>query len=148
MPFQFTSRHALRSLILFSFFFLAQLCFAQNEQVSGSVTDSTGNPLAGASVKIKGTSKATKTNEQGAFLLDNAPKIGTLIISFIGFSTREINFSNGAMGAIQLQESVSKSDEVVVTGVFDKRTALRSSIAISTLNSEAIAKITPKSAAD
>ncbi|HEU4902926.1 MAG TPA: carboxypeptidase-like regulatory domain-containing protein [Flavisolibacter sp.] len=140
--------HALRNLFLLLFFFVTNYSFAQNGILTGKVGNPDGNPLIGATVKIKGTGKSTTTNEQGVFTLNNAPQSGTLVVSYIGYTTQEAPFANGQAGTIRLQEAANKGEEVVVTGVFDKRTALKSSIAISTMSSAEIAKITPKSAAD
>lgn len=148
MIFNVCSLRALRSLLLFTFLLFTQHSFSQNADLTGNVTDSTGNPLAGATVRLKSANKSTKTNEQGVFTLNNAPQSGTLVISFVGFATQEAPFSNGHVGTITLQEAITQGSEVVVTGVFDRRTALQSSIAISTLKSDAISKLAPKSAAD
>lgn len=140
--------HVLRNLFLLSLFFLSTHSFAQSGTLTGKVSDPDGSPLTGATVKIKGIGKSTTTNEQGSFILTNVPQSGILIVSYIGYATLETSFSNGQVGTIKLQEAANKGEEVVVTGVFDKRTALKSSIAISTMSSAEIAKITPKSAAD
>ncbi|MCU7549747.1 TonB-dependent receptor [Chitinophagaceae bacterium LB-8] len=134
-------------LIIFLILFSVQ-SFAQAGSVSGTVTDAEGKPIVGATVKIKGANKATVTKEGGTFSFSNVPGSGTLIISHIAYTTMETPFSSDKAIIISLKESTKMVDEVVVTGVFDKRTALQSSIAISTLKSDAISKLAPNSAAD
>src|SRR5690242_12406306 len=150
MTFSMTSRHVLYALctLLFSFALFTPNTFAQSGALTGKVTDGTGNPLAGATVTIKNTKKATNTNDQGAFSFTEAPQSGKLVISFVGFATQELGFSNGQVGIITMHEATAENTEVVVTGVFDKRTALQSSVAISTLKKETISKIAANSAAD
>jgi iron complex outermembrane recepter protein len=118
--------------------------FAQ--QVSGTVKSANGDPLVGASVLVKGTANGTIADENGAFTLKNVAKGSTLVISFIGFNTQEIN-TEGETLAIVLAES-SALEEVVVTGVFDPRTRMQASVAISTLNSVQLDRIVPSSSVD
>jgi outer membrane receptor protein involved in Fe transport len=128
------------------FFLIAVAAFSQNT-ITGKVTDSTGNPLIGATVKIKGSNKATKTNEQGVFSLPGASTSSTLLVSYVGFADKEVKASGTGL-VISLNEKLNETQEVIVTGVFDRRTALQSSIAISTLKSDVISKLAPNSAAD
>jgi len=129
------------------FFFISITAFSQSD-ISGKVIDSTGSPLVGATVKIKGTSIATKTNEQGLFSLKGVTTTSpVLAVSYVGFADKEINPATGDL-VITLAEKPGEAQEVIVTGVFDKRTALQSSIAISTLKSDEISKLAPNSAAD
>lgn len=134
-------------VFLVSFLFLTTQSFAQGN-ISGKVTDGDGNPLAGATVKIKGTAKTTSTNEQGLFSFSTAPASGVLVVTYIGQQTTETKFTTGQEVNIALKEAVNATDEIVVTGVFDKRTKLQSSVAISTLSSGRISQLAPTSAAD
>src|SRR5690606_29794664 len=61
--------------------------------VNGRVTDTDGLPLIGATVEIKGTNSATKTDESGNFSLDAASG-QTLIVSFIGYQSQEVPVEN------------------------------------------------------
>src|SRR4030095_11964346 len=130
-----------------SFFFISITAFSQSD-INGKVVDSTGSPLVGATVKVKGTSIATKTNEQGLFSLKGVTSTSPVLdVSYVGFADKEINPGAGDL-VITLTEKLKEAQEVIVTGVFDKRSALQSSIAISTLKSDAISKLAPNSAAD
>ncbi len=82
--------------------------------ISGRVTDTDGLPLVGATVEIKGTASATKTDASGNFSLDVASG-QTLIVSFIGYQSQEIQVENlSAPLTIQLIADDALLDEVVV----------------------------------
>jgi TonB-linked SusC/RagA family outer membrane protein len=81
--------------------------------IHGRVTDSLGNPLAGASVTVKGTKKGTVTNEKGEFLLKGTTD-ATLVISFTGYGSREYKWSGNENISIALSRSNSPLDEVQV----------------------------------
>src|SRR5689334_268722 len=97
---------------------------AQNHVLTGRVTDKNSKPLAGATVKIKGTDNATSTNEQGIFSFNNVPGNATLIISYVGYSDYSIRSIPGKTNEITLTEKIADEDAVIVTGVFDKRKKL------------------------
>ncbi len=83
--------------------------------VSGTVTDTSGAPLPGASIVQKGTSNGTQTDFDGNFTID-VPSNATLVISYIGFATQEIAVQGRSTINVQLEESASALSEVVVTG--------------------------------
>ncbi len=125
------------------------MCFANfslsGQSISGKVTDSNNEPLIGASVLVKGTTLGTVTDISGQFTLDNVPTSSTLVISFVGFASKEIAAANNLV--IVLNEG-GALDEVVVTGVFDARTKMNASVAISSLSSKQLEKMVPNSAID
>ena len=61
--------------------------------VSGSVTDSNGEPIIGANILVKGTSSGTVTDFDGNFVIE-APGNGVLTISYIGYLTQEVAIQN------------------------------------------------------
>ncbi|MDQ3845224.1 MAG: TonB-dependent receptor, partial [Bacteroidota bacterium] len=135
--------------LMFSLLIFSVQSFAQGGSLSGKITDPAGNPLSGATVKIKGATATPTTNEQGMFSFNNAPGSGTLIISYVGYTTTETRFTAGQVVNISLAEAEAQAiDEVVVTGVFDRRKRLEASIAISTINDRQLARIVPSSATD
>ncbi|MEN6619921.1 MAG: TonB-dependent receptor [Rikenellaceae bacterium] len=93
----------------------AGLSFAQNRQVTGTVTDaSNGEPIAYASIQLKGTMVGTSTDELGKYSI-NAPANGTLIISFIGYTKVEIPINNRAVVNVSItSDAVSLEDVLVV----------------------------------
>lgn len=88
----------------------------QQNSVSGTVTNKSGNPVPGATVVIKGTSLGTVTNEDGQFNLQNVPADGTLVFSFIGLKTQEVELNNRTTINVTLQDENFGVDEVVVVG--------------------------------
>lgn len=85
---------------------------SQPATIRGHVTDSLGTPLAGASVKVKGTSINTLTDREGNFTLRDLKVDAILQISFIGYVTQELP-AHDAITVI-LEHSQSKLDEAVV----------------------------------
>ncbi|HVU84478.1 MAG TPA: carboxypeptidase regulatory-like domain-containing protein, partial [Puia sp.] len=81
-----------------AFAFLSQ---AQNREVTGKVTDSTGNPLSGASIKIKGARGGTSAGPDGSFRI-MAPANGTLVVSAVGFGSREYSIGGQSEVTVQL----------------------------------------------
>lgn len=131
--------------LFLSFVFSA---FAQNG-IGGKVVTEKGEPIVGATVTIKNGKASTRTNEQGVFRFNNTTGANVaLIITNIGFDKKEVTYTAGVDMTITLSESSAVGDEVVVTGVFDRRKRMEASVAISTISSQSIAKITPVSAAD
>ena len=116
------------------------------QTVKGTIKSANGDPLIGAAVVVKGTNNGTVTDANGVFSLDKVPQGSILSVSFVGYVTQEIAASQSNLALIL--QSNENLDEVVVTGVFDKRTALNSSIAITTLSTVQIDKIAVSSSAD
>ena len=99
---------------------LATLAFtasslAQNN-ISGTVKDKDGQPLAAVSVTVKGTNKGTSTNSNGDFSLTSVSDRATLIFSATGYAPQEAKVSGTTAIAVTLLTSVGSMDEVVVIG--------------------------------
>ena len=85
-------------------------------KISGFVCDANGEPIIGASILLKGTKIGTITNADGTFSLE-VPVDGTLLISYIGFATREVPIKNHSKVKITLDEDEAQNlNEVVVVG--------------------------------
>ena len=102
------------------------LCFSllslsAQQTVSGSVSDSEGVPLPGASVLEKGTTNGTQSDFDGNFTLDVSGSNAVLVISYIGFATQEIPFDGQESISVILEESAAGLDEVVVIGYGEVR---------------------------
>ncbi len=93
--------------------FLSVNTFAQQIIVKGIVKDTTGEPIIGANVIVKGTTNGTITDFDGNFLL-NANKGDIIIISFIGYRSQEAQAA--ASMNIILKDDTELLDEVVVIG--------------------------------
>lgn len=110
----------LQTVITIVFFLCwATVGWGQNLSVKGSVSDTKGEPIIGASVVVKGnTTQGTITDLDGQFTL-NVPSNSTLVISYIGYVTQEVP----AKGTVKvtLKEDNEMLDEVVVIGYGTQR---------------------------
>ena len=86
----------------------------QAKKVSGIVQDAMG-PVIGASIKVKGTNTGVATDFDGKFTLSVNPG-STLIVSYIGYITKEVKVGNQTSLKIFLEEDKKLLDEVVVVG--------------------------------
>jgi len=109
-------RKLLQSIILPAMLLFSQLSFAQDRVITGRVTDSTGNGLAGVTVTAKGSRTATQTNNDGGFSITIPSTVDALIFSSVGFATREIPVISGAPLTVSLSGAGSSLNEVVVIG--------------------------------
>lgn len=87
----------------------------QQNIVEGMVSDETGHPMAGVSVKIKGTNAGVVTNPNGQFKL-NANAGDSLIISYVGYQSQSVSVEGQTALKIVLTPSVSGLNQVVVIG--------------------------------
>ena len=115
-----------------------QTAFAQN-RISGRVADEEGEPLAGASVLIKGTQTGTVTDTHGHWSM-SAKSGQTLVVSFIGYDSAEIRVTdNRSVYDVTLSSDQNFLDDVVVVGYgTQKKVNLTGSV--SSVNSEALEK--------
>jgi TonB-linked SusC/RagA family outer membrane protein len=108
--------------------------------VTGRVVDEKGNPIIGASILLKGTKTGAVTNQDGIFNVKTVKPNGSLIVSSVGFLTKEIPVNNRmGMGQIQLKEYVGALDEIQVQA-YGTTTRRLSTGNISTVKAEDIAK--------
>jgi len=89
--------------------------FAQTKQITGKVVDPTGAPIPGATIKVKGAKNGTSAGADGIFKL-MAPENGILIISGIGYESKEVK-ATATNFTVQLNQDSRSLSEVVVTGV-------------------------------
>ncbi len=94
---------------------------AQNRTITGKVTDTDGKPVSGASVLVKGTNKGVSADEQGAFSITTPATTKTLIISGIGFASREVTVGTNIVINVTLVSSDKNLEEIVVTGYSTKK---------------------------
>jgi TonB-linked SusC/RagA family outer membrane protein len=96
--------------------FTTLTALAQSANVSGTVKDETGESVPGATVLVKGTQTGTVTDIDGNFSIQAAPG-DILVVSFIGYSSREITVQSGqTIYAVAMDVSMSDLSEVVVVG--------------------------------
>jgi len=89
---------------------------AQNRQIDGTVTDATGESLAGVSVVVKGTDRGTSTDGNGKYVLPEVESNSVLVFSFLGYATQEVTVGNSNRLDVTLTEQNQLLNEVVVVG--------------------------------
>ncbi|RAJ87596.1 TonB-linked SusC/RagA family outer membrane protein [Chitinophaga dinghuensis] len=115
--------------------------------VNGTVTTVSGEPLAGVSIRVKGTNSGVATDARGSFHL-NAAKGQQLEISFLGYDRRDIKMDSvsGSLH-VTLQETPRSLNQVVVTGYTNKRMGELTG-AVSQVNAEDLQTTTTQSILD
>ncbi len=88
----------------------------QTKKTTGKVSDSSGAPLPGVTVSIKGTKSGTVTDMDGNYSLNNIPSDATLVFSFIGLKTKEVNVSGKSSVNVTMEDETVGLDEVVAIG--------------------------------
>lgn len=90
--------------------------------ITGIVVDEQGKPLANASVQIKGTATGTATGEDGTFKIQTQQNSVVLLVSSLGYATREIRVERSEKLRIVLKKEEQDLDKVVVsTGIFNRK---------------------------
>ncbi|HLR32797.1 MAG TPA: SusC/RagA family TonB-linked outer membrane protein, partial [Fodinibius sp.] len=120
------------------------------ETVSGKVTDAeTGDLLPGVNIAIKGTSSGTSTSGSGTFELEVPSLQGTLVFSFIGYTTKEVPLRGRSELNVQLQPKAIQGEEVVVVD-YGYGTVNRADFtgSVSSMSGEVLEKIPVSNAAE
>ena len=107
-------------------------CAQAVSQIRGTVYDTTGEPLIGATVMQKGTSNGTATDIEGEFSI-NCPVGSTLVISYVGCETVEVKAQPGMK--VTLKDAASSLDELVVVG-FGTQKKVNLTGSVSTVDTE------------
>ena len=131
----------LKKLLLCLIFLLLNLgfSFAQDRQITGKVIDQTDrNPIAGASVKVKGTTKGTVTDANGNFKINVNDK-AILVFTSLGFDSQEKLITTATDLTISMISSSTNLTEVAVVGYGTQKKANLTG-SVSTLNNETLAK--------
>ncbi|KAA6344967.1 TonB-dependent receptor SusC [termite gut metagenome] len=112
-------------LFLLCVFVLPTISYAQ-KAITGSVTDRHGSPLTGASIIVQGTNKVTIADIDGNFSLNGMETGQVLVVSFLGYSTKEALIGQGTTYTIVLEENNMVLENVVITalGIKKERKAL------------------------
>ena len=126
----------MQGLLLVVFLLSSTLAFAQNK-VTGTVTDKSGEPAIGVNVLEKGTTNGCITDIDGKFTL-NVKKGATLVFSFIGYTTQEVQVTKDILNVV-MQEDSKLLDEVVVIG-YGSMTRKDVTSSITTVKSEELNK--------
>lgn len=115
---------AQRTFFAFILFFLSMgIGLAQNTQITGTVVDQSGLPLSGVSIVTNDKSiNGTITDGEGKFTLNIADgkQVKNLTFSFVGMQTQTVPYKGGKIKVV-LQEDSQQIDEVVVTGMYERK---------------------------
>jgi TonB-linked SusC/RagA family outer membrane protein len=120
-------------LLLFALCGMAMTLHAQ-KTISGKITDESGNGIPSASIVEKGTTKGTISDFDGNFKLDVA-KDATLIVSFVGYTSKEMVVGSETSLNVTLSESTLRLDDVVVVG-YGKQKKANLTGAVNTFTTE------------
>lgn len=119
MKANFYNWKSLFSLVLL--LFSIETVLAQNSVlVSGRITDETGDPIVGASVLVKGTSRGLNSDTNGKYKIE-ANSASTLIVSFVGYETQEIQVGNRSIIDVAMATKSNELENVVVIGYGTQR---------------------------
>ena len=92
---------------------ICAVAMAQNQQVSGTVTDAAGAPVAGATVMVDGTTVGTTTSADGAYSI-SVPREGVLLVTFIGYEPQRIAVAGKTRVNVVMKEDTQAIDDVIV----------------------------------
>lgn len=125
MKFKINNFKVATKLLLFStnFYAITSMASPMNQYsnelqsvLSGSITDEAGNPLAGATIHVKGTPKSTASDQNGIFKLNNVKKNEVISIHMIGFTTKEVRYNGETTLNIKMISVAQSLEEAVVVG--------------------------------
>ena len=122
-----------------------QLIFSYaNAQVSvkGKVTNINGEALSGTTVKVKGTAEGTSTNNDGLYSLNISDKEGTLIFSYIGYETKEVNVGGRTEidVVLMLENAAGTLSDVIIVG-YGKQSREEVTTAVTKLDDKVLENI-------
>lgn len=108
-------RKKLRAFLTLLMVICVLAVFAQNREVTGTVTDDVSKlPVSGATVELKGTNYATVTDSAGSYRLAVPNGNGVLIFSFIGYASQELTIAGNIVNAVMLPATGSMESVVVI----------------------------------
>lgn len=115
------------------------LANAQQRQITGTVIDNQGNPLANVAVTVKGTTTGTTTKDDGSFTLTVDKANPELVVSAINFAKEEITVGSQSSVSVVLKPVTADLSEVVVTALGIKREKKSLGYAVQEIKGDALA---------
>lgn len=109
-----------RSLVILLMLLGTLPALAQDQTITGTVSEVDGSPLPGVTVALKGTTRGANTDAAGTFRIQ-APATGTLVFSFVGKTPQEVAIGNKTAINVTLVDDSKSLQEVVVTGYGTQR---------------------------
>ena len=105
----------MKKLITLLLFNSVLMLYAQDIDIKGKITTVTGEPLPGVDIIVKNTTNGTTSDFEGEFTI-TASATGTLIFSYLGFSSTEVEINNQTFLSVQLLESAAQLEELIIVG--------------------------------
>lgn len=134
-----------KNALLFGFMFMSTLTVFSQSKVTGTVIDGEFNqPLAGASVVVKGTTTGTATDFDGKFEITTSQKSGEIVISFLGYETKTVSYTitgnSVNVGKVVVSPEAGQLEEVVLVGqgILDVAKDRKTPVAVSTIKATEI----------
>lgn len=109
----------------------------QNIDVSGKVVDESGQPIAGATIRVKGTSSTIVSDEKGFFLLKNVDERAVLEISYVGYQLKEVKVARD-LGVLKMVLAIGELEEVIINAGYYKVTDRERTGSIATVSAKDI----------
>ncbi|OJY92473.1 MAG: SusC/RagA family TonB-linked outer membrane protein [Sphingobacteriales bacterium 44-15] len=130
-------------LVAYLFFLLIFAATSAQGQivVTGKIMNERGEPLSGATVKIKGVSTGTSTNEEGIFSVNVGNLNIILVVSMVGFQTKEISLEGKTSIGIVLERGNDALSEIVVVGYGTQQRRSEITTAVSKLDNKVLENI-------
>lgn len=122
----------MKTINLILLLLVASLTFGQ-QNVTGTVTDTSGVPIPGVNITEKGTNNGTTTDFNGIYSI-NVNGDATLIFSYVGYNTEAIIVNNQTSINVSLQEGVRLDEVVLVGSRSPKRTAVDTAVAVDVID--------------
>ncbi len=141
----------MKKVLLFglSMLMVTTMSFAQDRTVSGSVTSADdGSTLPGVNVVVKGTTQGGVTDIDGSYKITVPQEGGTLVFSFIGLESQEVEIGNRSVIDVQMNSDVQQLSEVIVTALGVERDEKALGYAVQQVGGDAIVNSGAVSAID
>jgi TonB-linked SusC/RagA family outer membrane protein len=124
-------------IVLF-FQLFSLMLFAQQRDITGTVTDASGTLLPGVNVILKGTNTGTSTGFEGEYKISVSEANAVLVFSYLGLETQEVTVGSTNTVNVVLQDASNLLDEVVVTALGIERETKSLVYARQALNTEGL----------
>lgn len=130
------------------FFFLAVLGIQAQKTITGTLTDSENLPLSGVNIIVKGTSTGVVSDFDGNYSVAVDANATTLIFTYLGFRTQEINIGNNTTINVQMIEDATELQGVFVSATRRPVRQIETTTAVQSISSQEIENLNPTSLVD
>jgi TonB-linked SusC/RagA family outer membrane protein len=113
----------MKKILIMLLFLASTLVYAQRVTITGTVSDEKGAPLPGSTVQLKGTTTGGLADLNGKYSIEVPGPNSTIVFSFVGYVTKEVQVLNQTVINVSLREDVQGLEEVVVVGYSTQKKA-------------------------